>query len=89
MGLIQSVPSRFVLALIGLYQTLISPILGPACRFEPTCSCYAAESVQRHGFLRGSWLAAKRLCRCHPFSKRSGFDPVPPLKTGLSSKEIE
>ena len=90
---IQGLPSRLLLSLISLYQVVLSPLLGPACRYEPTCSCYASQSIQRHGFLRGSWFAVKRLCRCHPFSKHSGLDPVPPSQTpsqtAISSKESE
>jgi putative membrane protein insertion efficiency factor len=59
-----------------VYKTAISPMLPPACRFQPTCSEYAAEAVEYHGVMRGSWLAMKRLLRCNPFS-RGGFDPVP------------
>ena len=63
------------LQLIRLYQRLISPLLGPACRYTPTCSHYAAEAIESHG-LRGVMLAAWRVLRCHPFA-RGGFDPVP------------
>ena len=59
------------------YQRLISPMLPHACRFVPTCSQYALEAVERHGVVRGSLLAAKRLARCHPFA-RAGVDLVPP-----------
>jgi putative membrane protein insertion efficiency factor len=59
------------------YKRWISPMLPNACRFVPTCSEYAMEAVQRHGALRGSWLAACRLLRCHPFA-HAGYDPVPP-----------
>ncbi len=58
------------------YKRLISPMLPHACRFVPTCSEYAMEAVEVHGVLRGGWLAAARLLRCHPFAK-AGFDPVP------------
>jgi len=61
---------------IRIYQWTLSPWIGPACRFEPTCSRYAIEAVERHGPLRGSWLAAKRLSRCHPLGDY-GYDPLP------------
>lgn len=63
--------------LIRAYQYFISPLLPPSCRFMPTCSAYALEAIAVHGPLAGSWLAARRLCRCHPWSE-GGFDPVPP-----------
>ena len=59
------------------YQWVVSPVLGPRCRFLPRCSDYAREAVRLHGAGRGTWLAAKRLCRCHPLGG-SGLDPVPP-----------
>jgi len=59
------------------YQLLLSPMLGPRCRFYPSCSNYAIEALRVHGAARGSWLAARRVCRCHPFND-GGFDPVPP-----------
>jgi putative membrane protein insertion efficiency factor len=65
-----------LIALVRLYKRLISPLLPPACRFYPTCSVYAVEALQRHGALKGSWLALRRLLRCHPFHE-GGFDPVP------------
>ncbi|HXK24882.1 MAG TPA: membrane protein insertion efficiency factor YidD [Myxococcota bacterium] len=61
---------------IRVYQIALAPALGPACRFEPSCSRYAAEAVERHGAARGSWLALRRVLRCHPLGG-SGFDPVP------------
>jgi putative membrane protein insertion efficiency factor len=67
---------RLLLWAIRAYKTAVSPLLPPACRFTPTCSEYAYLAVERHGVLRGSWLAAGRLLRCHPFA-RGGFDPVP------------
>jgi putative membrane protein insertion efficiency factor len=63
-------------AVIRVYQRYVSPCLPPACRFYPTCSEYAAQAVTRHGLLRGSWLAVRRLLRCHPFHA-GGYDPVP------------
>lgn len=65
-----------LIALLRLYRYAISPMLGRNCRFHPTCSEYAIEAVQRHGALRGGWLAAKRVGRCHPFNP-GGYDPVP------------
>jgi uncharacterized protein len=58
------------------YQIALAPTLGLACRFEPSCSHYAAEAIDRHGVGKGSWLALRRVVRCHPFGG-SGFDPVP------------
>ncbi|HEY9014463.1 MAG TPA: membrane protein insertion efficiency factor YidD [Gemmatimonadales bacterium] len=71
-----SIPRRLVQAAIRGYQLLISPLLPPSCRFTPSCSQYALEAVGRHGALRGMWLAARRVVRCHPFHP-GGFDPVP------------
>ncbi len=69
-------PRRSLSILIRGYQLAISPALPRACRFSPTCSQYALEAIQRYGALRGAWLAARRLARCHPFHP-GGFDPVP------------
>ena len=65
-----------LLLLLAFYRRLISPLLGPRCRYVPTCSTYGVEAVQCHGALRGSWLTLKRLLRCHPFAE-GGYDPVP------------
>ena len=65
-----------LIALVRLYQRLISPLLPPACRFYPSCSAYAVEALRRHGALRGSWLTVRRLSRCHPFCE-GGVDRVP------------
>lgn len=66
--------------LIGFYRLAISPLLGTNCRYLPTCSAYAEEAIRRHGALRGSVLAFRRIARCHPFGG-SGLDPVPPVPT--------
>lgn len=68
---------RWVLIkIIKAYQYLISPLLGPSCRFHPSCSEYASQALARHGAIKGGWLAVKRLLRCHPWSP-GGDDPVP------------
>ncbi len=67
---------RVLLGLIRAYQLTLSPIVGYHCRFTPSCSRYAAEAIQVHGAARGSWLAIKRIGRCHPFCE-GGLDPVP------------
>jgi uncharacterized protein len=72
--------SHVALAIISLYQAVLSPVLlsmwGPACRFEPTCSAYAAQAIAHYGISRGAWMALKRFMKCRPFSGW-GFDPVP------------
>ncbi len=70
--------------LVRLYQLTLSPFIGNQCRFHPTCSHYAMESLQRHGPWRGSWLAAKRLGRCQPLAE-GGFDPVPATAPDIHS----
>ncbi len=65
-----------LIGVIRTYQYAVSPLLGPRCRFLPTCSEYAAEAVSRHGLWRGGWLAVKRLGKCHPWHP-GGLDPVP------------
>jgi hypothetical protein len=70
-------PVRALLVLIRVYRVTLSPVLGPRCRYLPSCSEYAAEALQVHGLLRGGRLALSRLLRCHPWGG-SGLDPVPP-----------
>jgi len=64
---------------IRLYRALLSPLLPRMCRFHPSCSAYAMQALEEHGPLRGSWLAARRLTKCHPFHP-GGLDPVPPAR---------
>ena len=71
-----SLAARAALALIRAYKLVVSPWFTGACRFMPTCADYTAEAIVRHGFVRGSWLGARRLGRCHPFGPH-GHDPVP------------
>ena len=68
-----------LILLVRAYQRALSPLLGARCRFYPSCSQYAIEALQAHGTARGSWLAARRVCRCHPLNP-GGHDPVPPAK---------
>lgn len=69
--------SRILLAVLRFYRTTISPVRPPTCRYQPSCSAYAVEAIERFGAARGSWLALRRLLRCHPFHA-GGHDPVPP-----------
>jgi len=71
-----SVVARFFVLLIRGYQVTLSPLLPSACRYQPTCSRYTLEAVERHGAFRGAWLGSKRIARCHPFHP-GGYDPVP------------
>lgn len=68
--------SRLLILLIKLYRYTLSPLLGPNCRYTPSCSEYAIEAVRRHGACNGGWLTIRRLCRCHPWGGH-GHDPVP------------
>ena len=75
-------PVRVLLGLIQVYRVALSPLLGPRCRYLPSCSEYAAEALQVHGLVRGGQLAITRLLRCHPWGG-SGLDPVPPKDGSL------
>ena len=78
--------ARVLLALVRAYRLLVSPLLGPRCRFAPSCSAYAAEALTVHGAARGSWLAVRRVLRCHPFHP-GGHDPVPPPRRGSATMD--
>jgi uncharacterized protein len=65
-----------LVALIRVYQNLVSPLLGQRCRFYPSCSQYTLEAIERHGPVKGGWLGLRRVCRCHPLNP-GGHDPVP------------
>lgn len=69
-------PRELVVLLLRVYQLTLSPLLGPVCRFAPSCSSYAVTAVRRYGVLHGGWLTARRLARCHPWND-GGWDPVP------------
>lgn len=72
---------KAMILLIRAYRLFLSPWIGQQCRFHPTCSAYAIEAIQRYGAVRGAWLAARRLGRCHPWHE-GGIDPVPERKRG-------
>jgi len=74
--------------LIKFYQTFISPLLGPSCKYHPTCSHYAIEAFRQHNFFYASWLTVWRVLRCNPFSK-GGYDPVPPRAGSAADKSKE
>ncbi len=78
-SVVRRVPAWILLGLIWVYQRTISPLTPPTCRFYPSCSQYAVIALRRHGALRGSWLAARRLLRCHPWNP-GGVDDVPPSR---------
>jgi putative membrane protein insertion efficiency factor len=74
-----------MLFLVRVYQVALSPLLGSNCRFQPTCSAYAKESIEAHGPWRGGWLAIRRIGRCHPWSEPA-YDPVPPAAATDNNK---
>ncbi|MFY8274605.1 membrane protein insertion efficiency factor YidD [Pseudoalteromonas sp. SSDWG2] len=76
LAFILALPKNTLIAVIKVYQKWISPLLGPNCRFNPSCSSYAVQAIKLHGVIKGSWLAAKRIVKCHPLHA-GGDDPVP------------
>ncbi|MCE2947412.1 MAG: membrane protein insertion efficiency factor YidD [bacterium] len=77
---------RIAIGLLRIYRYLLSPLLGPRCRFMPSCSEYAMQALHTHGAVRGGWLSARRLCKCHPWHP-GGFDPVPDPASGPGSQD--
>ncbi len=90
---LKSVPLKAALAGLRIYKVYLSAHMPGGCRFEPTCSVYAYKAIERFGVIRGTWLGLKRLLRCHPLSRKFGFDPVPEktevkaLKTGEAEQD--
>ncbi len=81
-------PLQYIfIGVVRLYQLVVSPILGPRCRFQPTCSAYAMDAIKLHGGLKGGWLAIRRIVKCHPWGGH-GFDPVPGMKTKAEELKI-
>lgn len=75
-GFVKAIPAKLGMALIRFYQLVISPMFPACCRYTPTCSEYGLQAIRRHGLLKGSWLAMKRILRCRPLGD-VGYDPVP------------
>lgn len=75
-----SLGTKILVALLRAYQLFISPLLGPRCRFTPTCSNYGIQALKTHGFVKGSWLTVRRVLKCHPLHA-GGHDPVPPVNS--------
>jgi uncharacterized protein len=78
----QTIPATFLIALLSAYRFIVSPWFGQCCRFYPSCSQYALDALTAHGALRGSWLAVRRVARCHPWHP-GGIDPVPTTNSNL------
>ena len=74
--LFKRLPVRLLLLLIVIYRNSLSLLFAPSCRFEPTCSQYAMDALNKHGLMRGVMLSARRIGRCHPYSRHSGYDPA-------------
>lgn len=68
--------SRILIGIVRVYRIVLSPLLGANCRFHPTCSQYALDAIDKHGAVKGTWYATRRIARCHPFTA-GGYDPVP------------
>lgn len=81
-------PTALAMACVRAYRVLVSPLLPPSCRFEPSCSCYAIEALACFGALHGGWLAAKRIARCHPWCS-GGFDPVPAADPNSAPRQAD
>jgi len=79
---------RIALLALRVYKTYLSVLFAGSCRFAPTCSQYAYEAIERFGVARGVWLGMKRLLRCHPLSRRFGYDPIPEKWEEMPSKTI-
>lgn len=75
LDLVMKTVSMVLVVALWSYRTVVSPFLGPCCRFAPSCSVYASQAINRHGAARGTWMALKRVLRCHPFHP-GGWDPV-------------
>ena len=85
---LKQLPRRLALVLIRFYRFWISPMMGPHCRFEPTCSQYAVTAIESHGAVLGFWLTLKRLAKCHPFHP-GGVDPVPPSPDRSANEPVD
>ncbi|MFD2827346.1 MULTISPECIES: membrane protein insertion efficiency factor YidD [Leeuwenhoekiella] len=81
----KSLAKKILIFPIRIYQKFISPLLPPACRYEPTCSHYSVQAIEKHGPIKGTWLSIKRIASCNPWGG-SGYDPVPPIKGENSHK---
>ncbi len=84
----QTVAVRAALFALRCYKAYLSVLFAGSCRFEPTCSMYAYEAIERFGVLRGMWLGTKRLLRCHPLSRKFGYDPVPEIWEEMNSNHV-